>query len=268
MTDISQLEDRSVLQIGDPVILSDRRERQYMFVLEPSGRFESHIGNIDHEELVGKTEGSWVYTKTGHWLIAFKPTRAEYTVNMKRIATVIYPKDIGTIINYSNLFPGARVVEAGSGSGALTIALSNAVGPSGHIYSYDLRKDMSELAKENLSRISETPDNVTFKVGDTSVQIDESDVDSVIFDMPEPWHTIQKVYESLKPGGIILSFLPTIMQVSDLTQTLRTIGEFTLINTVELMERPWEVGGRSVRPSHRMVGHTGFITTARKCQSR
>lgn len=250
------------------MILSDRRERQYMFVLEPSGRFESHIGNIDHEELVGKTEGSWVYTKTGHWLIAFKPTRAEYTVNMKRIATVIYPKDIGTIINYSNLFPGARVVEAGSGSGALTIALSNAVGPSGHIYSYDLRKDMSELAKENLSRISETPDNVTFKVGDTSVQIDESDVDSVIFDMPEPWHCVSNAHQCLRLGGIVLSFLPTVMQVSDFVNSLKDTGKFALINTRELIERPWDVGARSVRPSHRMVAHTGFITTARKCVPR
>ncbi|MEC9277748.1 MAG: tRNA (adenine-N1)-methyltransferase, partial [Chloroflexota bacterium] len=107
MTDTSRLENRSVLQIGDPVILTDRRERQYMFVLKPGGKFESHIGNVDHEELIGATEGSWVYTKTGHWLIAFKPTRTEYSVNMKRIATVIYPKDIGTIITSSNLFHGA-----------------------------------------------------------------------------------------------------------------------------------------------------------------
>ena len=262
------MSDSNAFEFGDYVILLDRRERQYMFILEKGGSFESHIGNLDHKDLCGLKEGTWIRTKTGHWMVAFRPTKAEYMLNMKRIATVVYPKDIGAGLTYGNLYPGAEVLEAGSGSGALTIALSDAVGSAGHVYSYDVREDMSNMAKTNLTGIAKHPDNVQFFTEDIANNIYQSELDCAILDMPEPWHTIQKVYESLKPGGIILSFLPTIMQVSDLTQTLRTIGEFTLINTVELMERPWEVGGRSVRPSHRMVGHTGFITTARKCQSR
>jgi tRNA (adenine57-N1/adenine58-N1)-methyltransferase len=262
------MSDSNAFQFGDYVILFDRRERQYMFVLEKDGSFESHIGNIDHGELCGQKEGTWFRTKTGHWMAAFRPTKAEYMLNMKRIATVVYPKDIGAVLTYGNLFPGAEILEAGSGSGALTIALSDAVGPEGHVYSYDIRQDMSDMAKTNLNGIAKNPSNVQFFTEDIAQNIYQSELDSAILDMPEPWHTIQKVYECLKPGGLILTFLPTIMQVANLAQTLKTVGEFTLINTVELMERPWEVGGRSVRPSHRMVGHTGFITTARKCQSR
>ena len=239
-----------------------------MFVIESDHQFESHIGNLSHEDLIGIVEGSWVQTKTGHWLVAFRPTRAEYTLKMKRIATVIYPKDIGAIVACANLFPGARVVEAGSGSGALTIALSNAVGNNGHIYSYDLRSDMSDLAKENLSRISGPTNNVSFKIGDIDDGISEKEIDSVVLDVPEPWHSVSHVYQSLKPGGMFVSFLPTIMQVGDLVQELKREGKFALIHTKEILERPWEVGGRSIRPSHRMVGHTGFVTMGRKCQPR
>ncbi len=254
--------------MGDTVILSDRRERQYMFVIEPDGQFESHIGNLSHKDLIGIAEGTWVQTRTGHWLVAFRPTRAEYTLKMKRIATVIYPKDIGAIIAYANLFPGARVVEAGSGSGALTIALSNAVGNKGHIYSYDLRSDMSDLAKVNLSKISGSTNNVSFKIGNIDDGISEKEIDSVVLDVPEPWHSVSHVYQSLKSGGMFVSFLPTIMQVSDLVQALKEEGKFALIHTKEILERPWEIGGRTIRPSHRMVGHTGFVTMGRKCQPR
>ena len=262
------MSENNTFQFGDSIILFDRRERQYMFVLEKDGSFESHIGNLDHEDFCGLEEGTWFRTKTGHWMVAFRPTKYEYMLNMKRIATVVYPKDIGAILTYGNLFPGARVLEAGSGSGALTIALSDAVGPTGHVYSYDVRQDMSDMAQTNLQGAARHPANVQFFTEDIVQNIYQSELDCVILDMPEPWHTIQKVYESLKLGGIVLSFLPTIMQVSDLVQSLKDTGEFTLINTIELMERPWDVGGRSVRPAHRMVGHTGFITTARKCQSR
>ena len=253
-----------MFEYGETVTLWDRRERQYMFTLAIGKRFESHIGNVEHEDLVGQSEGSWITTNKGHFLLAFRPTRAEFTVNMKRIATVVYPKDIGIILSYANVYPGAKVLEAGSGSGALTIALSNAVGSTGSVISYDIREDMSKLAQSNLEIVAEFPQNVTFKVGNLQEEDIESDFDSAVLDMPEPWHCIENVSTSLKLGGVLLTFLPTIMQVSDLVESLRKSGKYALIATREVMERPWQIEGRSVRPMHRMVGHTGFITTARR----
>ena len=258
------MKKKGLFEYGETVTLWDRRERQYMFTLAIGKRFESHIGNVEHEDLVGQSEGSWVTTNKGHFLLAFRPTKAEYTVNMKRIATVVYPKDIGIILSYANVYPGAKVLEAGSGSGALTIALSDAVGSTGSVISYDVREDMSKLAQSNLEIVAEFPQNVSFKVGNLQEEDLESDFDSAVLDMPEPWHCIENVSNSLKLGGVLLTFLPTIMQVSDLVESLRKSGEYALIATREIMERPWQIEGRSVRPMHRMVGHTGFITTARR----
>ena len=220
---------------------------------------------MKHSQLIDKAEGSWVTTSTGHKLLAFKPTKAEYIINMPRLATIIYPKDLGTIIIHADVYPGARIVEAGSGSGAITIMLSDLVGPHGHIYSYDVRKDMSLRASENLIGYSPNIKNVTWKIDDITQNIDEHDIDRIILDMPEPWDVLQRAVTSLRPGGILLSFLPTIIQVTDLVNALKQEDHFKSISTVETLERPWKVSGRSVRPSHRMVGHTGFITTARKC---
>ena len=178
------MSDSNAFKFGDYVILLDRRERQYMFILEKGGSFESHIGNLDHEDLCGLKEGTWIRTKTGHWMVAFRPTKAEYMLNMKRIATVVYPKDIGAVLTYGNLYPGAEVLEAGSGSGALTIALSDAVGSAGHVYSYDVRQDMSNMAKSNLNGIAKHPDNVQFFTEDIANNIYQSELDCAILDMP------------------------------------------------------------------------------------
>ena len=138
-----------LFRAGEFVILFDRRERSHLFRLEENGVFQSHIGNLDHFKVIGSAEGSWFKTTTGHWIIAFRPTRSEYCLNMPRIATVIYPKDVGAILTYANVFNGARVVEAGTGAGALTISIADLIGPKGHLYTYDVREDMSELAKKN-----------------------------------------------------------------------------------------------------------------------
>jgi tRNA (adenine57-N1/adenine58-N1)-methyltransferase len=262
------MKSKHTFSVDDIVILFDKKQREYMFSLKYDGVFESHLGNMHHSELIGQSEGTWVCTKTGHWLLAFKPTKSDFTLNMKRIATIIYPKDLAHILLKSNISLGSRVVEAGSGSGALSIALSEAVGLDGKIYSYDIRKDMSDIASKNLETYSSGNNNVEFKIGDVADRIYETEIDSIILDLPEPWHVIDNACESLAYGGTIVTFLPTIMQVSDFVNKLKTNLEFAYINTTELIERPWEVGGRSVRPSHRMVGHTGFITSARKCRAR
>ena len=239
-----------------------------MFVVEENGVFESHVGNLKHSKIIGSKEGTWFRTSKESWVIIFRPTKYDLSLNMPRIATIVYPKDMGAIITYSNIRPGSRVLEAGSGSGSLTIALSDAVSESGQVYSYDIRSDMSQMASTNVNKYAYMPSNVDFKLGNISDHIDEYGIDSVVLDIPEPWSALPNIQSALRFGGTLLAFLPTIMQVSDLVESLRKIPEFTAIRTIEVMERPWEVGGRSVRPSHRMIGHTGFITTARRCLSR
>ena len=253
---------------GDQAVLYDRRSREYLVYLEKSNTFESHLGNLDHSKIIGKPEGSWIPTSTGHLFLAFKPTRFQYTLNMPRVATIVYPKDIGAIVTYSNISNGDIVIEAGSGSGSLTINLSEIVGEEGHVYSYDIRSDMSETAESNLRKFSPNYKNVTFKIGDVSKTLLEQNVDAVILDLPEPWHSVDSSAKALKFGGTFLSFLPNVSQVSDLVEEIKKHPEFSLINTVEIIERSWDVSGRTMRPSHKMIGHTGFITTARKCTQR
>ena len=250
---------------GDNVILYDKKERVYLINLEQESNFESHLGNIAHNDIIGIEEGNWVQTNNGHWLLVFKPTRNEFVVNMDRIATVIYPKDSAAIINKANLNMGSKVIEAGSGSGSLTIAISEAIGPKGHLFSYDLREDMSSKAKQNFNKLLPNSDNVTFKIGDVNLKIDEKEADAIIFDLPEPWNAVDQALVSLRHGGVIIAFLPTIMQVSNYVDSLKKTLQFSLIETTELLERPWTIGGRSIRPDHMMTGHTGFITFARKC---
>ncbi len=253
---------------GDLAVLYDRRSREHLVHLEKSATFESHLGNLKHCKIIGTPQGSWIATSTGHLFLVFKPTRFQYTLNMPRIATIVYPKDLGAITTYSNISAGDTVIEAGSGSGSLTIHLSEAVGEKGHVYSYDIRSDMSAVAESNLKRFNPNHRNVTFKVGDVSETLIEQNVDTVILDLPEPWDCVDSTAKALKYGGTFLSFLPNVSQVSDLVEEIKKHPEFSLINTIEIIERSWDVSGRTMRPSHKMIGHTGFITTARKCTPR
>ena len=259
---------RYVFREGQHALMIDRKGRKYLVKLRPSARFETHIGNVAHTDLIGKEEGTWVTTSLGHNLLAMKPTMADFTLDMPRIATVVYPKDLGAILVYGDIFPGARVLEAGAGSGAVTIALVRAVGEHGQVISYDLRADMIERATTNVEAMLEDPPNLAIKLGNVYEGFVEDDLDRIVLDLPEPWQVVPHASERLVPGGIFLSFLPTILQVHELTRALRSQQTFELIETIEVLMRPWSVSGRSVRPSHRMVGHTGFITTARKCSPR
>ena len=257
-----------VFREGDHVLLNDRKGRQYLTQLRSSGTFESHIGIMRHADLIGMPEGTWVSTARGHRMLAFRPTLADFTRMMPRIATVVYPKDLAMLLTYGDIFPGARVLEAGSGSGALTIALLRAVGEAGRLYSYDLREDMMARALANVDGVFPDHTNLTLKLGDVYEGFEERELDRVILDLPEPWRVVPHASESMVQGGIFLSFLPTVPQVQEVTQALRRQGTFALIDTLEVLVRHWSVAGRSVRPDHRMIGHTGFITTARKCSAR
>lgn len=255
-----------VFKEDDYVTITDRRGRHHLVRLTPGDRFETHLGFVTHEEIIGSAHGSRVLTNRGHRLLVLPATLAEHVLYMPRIATVVYPKDLGSILTYGDIFPGARVVEAGAGSGAVTMALARAIGSKGQLVSYDVRDDMLERAMANVTAALRDSSNVTFKVGDVYEGIDETDIDRIVLDLPEPWHAVPHAARSLVPGGLILCFLPTVLQVHDLTTALRKSGTFDAIETLEVMMRQWSVGGRSVRPNHRMVGHTGFITTARLCE--
>ena len=258
----------AVFNQGDHALIVDRRGRRYLIRLVDTGVFESHIGNFKHRDLIGLPIGSWMTTSKNHYLLAVKPTMADFTREMPRIATVVYPKDLGAIIIQADIFPGARVLEAGSGSGALTIALLRAVGDNGHIYSYDVREDMLDRTRINVEDMIPGTKNLTLFHGDVSKNVNERDIDRIVLDLPEPWDAVRKLSEVLAPGGILLSFLPTVLQVHDLVEELRRHRTFEMIETIEVLTRDWEIRGRIIRPDHRMVAHTGFITTARMCVPR
>jgi len=257
-----------VFRDGDHALVLDRKGRRYLVRLDSSASFHTHLGNVAHSELIGQNEGVRVYTSRGHSLLAVKPTMVEFTLEMPRIATVIYPKDLGAILTYGDIFPGARVLEAGAGSGAMTIALTRAVGEKGSVTSYDVRADMIERTRANVEVALAEHHWLTIKQGDVYDGFEDRDLDRVVLDLPEPWRVVPHASEALVPGGLILGFLPTVLQVRDLVHSLREERTFDMIETFELLLRPWTVGDRSVRPDQRMVGHTGFITTARRCSPR
>ncbi len=250
---------------GDFALLIDRKDRRYMITLNKDETFHSHVGKLLHKDIIGKEEGSRLYTSRGQHLLVVKPTLSDSVLEMPRIAQVIYPKDLGTIIMYGDIFPGARVLEAGTGSGALTMALLRAVGEKGHVYTYEIREEMAIRAKTNIETIVGNTTTLSMKQGNINEGFDESGLDRIVLDLPEPWKALPHIAKGLVPGGIVVSFLPTILQVHQLVEDLREYRSFDMLETVEVLLRSWSVKRRSVRPDHRMVAHTGFITIARKC---
>ncbi len=253
---------------GDLVLLTDRKRRKYLVTLREGGEFHSHAGIIAHDDMIGQPEGAEFRTsQRGGVYLALRPTLADYILTMKRGATPIYPKDIGAILTYADIRPGARVVEAGIGSGALTIALLQAVGDSGHVYSYETREDFAKLAQGNVSAFlpDDSANRLTIHVSDIYADgINEQDVDRVVLDLPEPTRVIPHARTALRPGGIFLAFVPTTLQLHRLWQDLDADPVFDLIEQFEIALRAWDAGPNTLRPAHRMVAHTGFITTARR----
>ena len=253
---------------GGLALLVDRRGRRYLVALDPQETFHSHLGFLSHQDIIGKNAGTRLVTSNGHVLLAFIPTFNDYVYEMQHYTQVIYPKDLGIIIVLGDIFPGARVLESGLGSGALTMALLRAVGTNGQVTTYEIREDLVGKAMGNIKAIVPNMDNLKIEVRDVYLGITESNLDRIILDVPEPWTVVPSAAEALIPGGIFLSYLPTILQVHQLHETLRESGQFELTETVEVLARQWAVSKRSVRPEHRMIGHTGFITTSRKCAPR
>ena len=253
---------------GDPALLVDRRGRRYLITLTRYKSFHTHVGAIDHNDLIGRSHGARLNTTTGHVLLAFSPTLGDFVEEMPHQTQVIYAKDLGAILMHGDIFPGARVLEAGLGSGALTIALLRAVGESGRVTTYEIRPELVEGAKANIRTLVPQAANLEVKLKDVYEGVEETGLDRIMLDVPEPWHVVPHAATSLAPGGIFLGYLPTILQVHELYEALAENPNFEMMETVEVLTRPWSVTKRSVRPVHRMIAHTGFITTARKCDPK
>ncbi|NIA24619.1 MAG: SAM-dependent methyltransferase [Gammaproteobacteria bacterium] len=249
---------------GDLCLLVDSKGRRYLLTLREGSEFHSHLGVIPHTELIGTQEGSLVSTGSGSKLLAIRPRFVDYVLKMRRGAQVVYPKDIGPILVYGDIRPGSIVLEAGTGSGALTIALVRAVGPTGRVISVERREDHATHARHTIERFfGEIPPTLDLRIGDVETEAETAHADRLVLDLPEPWH-VARVGSHLEPGGIFIAYLPTVPQVQTLVETLREFGSYALIDVFETLHRTWKVEGRSVRPDHRMVGHTGFVVVGRR----
>ena len=246
---------------GEPVLLIDRKSRRYLFDLASGREFHTHTGVIAHDEIIGAPEGSRLRSTRGSSFLALRPTLADAVLKMPRGAQVIYPKDIGPILMLADIFAGARVLEAGIGSGALSMALLRA---GALVTGYERREDFCARARANVERFCgpEALERYRTEVRDVYEGIDETGLDRVVLDLPEPWQVVPHARSSLRSGGILLAYTPSIVQVQRLRQALDD-SPFDLHETVEVLQRGWHVKGDAVRPNHRMVAHTGFLTVSR-----
>jgi tRNA (adenine57-N1/adenine58-N1)-methyltransferase catalytic subunit len=240
----------------------DSKRRRHLVVLAEGGEFHSHAGVLRHDDLIGADEGVTVRTSLGARLVAVRPTLADYILEMPRGAQVIYPKDLGPILVHADVFPGARVLESGVGSGALTMTLLRAVGPHGRVTGYELRDDFAARAQRNVAAVLGDDVPLSVEVRDVYEGIDADGLDRVLLDLPEPWRVVPHAEKALLPGGILFAYLPTILQVARLREALDD-SPFGMAQTLEVLQRTWHIDGQSVRPDHRMVAHTGFLTVAR-----
>lgn len=252
-----------VFVAGDVCLLVDGRGRRYLIDINPSQTFQYQAGYLRHADLIGVSPGSVVRSNTGSRVLALRPRLADYILKMPRGAQVVYPKDIGPIIHWTDIRPGDTVVEAGTGSGALTMALLRAVGPRGRVVSVEARDDHLAHARKTITRFcGGLPDNLTLLAGRVEEVLPDHAPDRIVLDLPEPWEVADAAAASLTPGGLLCSYLPTVPQLQRLHDALRRTGRFFGTETFEVLIRDWNIDGRSVRPSSRMVGHTGFLTTS------
>ena len=255
---------RGVFGAGDRVQLTDPKGRTHLIVLRPGGCHHTHRGSLDHDMLLGLPDGSVVTSSGGTPYLALRPLLVDWTLAMPRGAQVIYPKDIAQIITMGDVFPGARVLEAGAGSGALSCALLRAVGESGLVDSWEVREDFAGIARRNVEAFFDAPPPAwRLHVGDVA-GCAETGFDRVVLDLLTPWDLLPLISRTLAPGGVFVGYVATTPQLSDLVEALRRDGGFTEPQSWETLVRGWHADGLAVRPDHRMVAHTAFLVSARR----
>jgi tRNA (adenine57-N1/adenine58-N1)-methyltransferase len=253
------------LEAGERITLTDPKGHRHSIVLAVGGKFHTAKGSISHDDLIAQSEGIVVTSSGGTPFLAMRPLLNEFTVSMPRGAAVIYPKDAAQILMSADVFPGARVLEAGAGSGALTCSLLRAIGPSGRLISYERRADFANLARRNVeSFFGASPPSWELRVGDLVGSLTGEPLDRVILDMLAPWDCVTALAEVLVPGGVFCAYVTTTTQLAQTVETLRVHTGFAEPEATESMVRAWHVEGLAVRPRHNMVGHTGFVITARR----
>jgi tRNA (adenine57-N1/adenine58-N1)-methyltransferase len=257
-------------QNGDRVHLVDAKGRHYALTLKAGDLYQLSGHKIAHDDLIDKPDGSIVTLSGGKSMLALRPTFGDYVLKMPRGAQVLYPKDLALIPMWADVHPGARVFEAGTGSGALTMALLRAVGPRGLVVTYEAREDFARTARLNIERyMGAAPNLVALRINAyEGIELPDDGVpfDRVVLDLPEPWQVVPHAARALRSGGIYLSFVPTVPQVQHTVAALQNAAVFAMVETFETLLRTWSIQGRSVRPDHRMVAHSGFITVARKVE--
>ncbi|MGB0877729.1 MAG: tRNA (adenine-N1)-methyltransferase [Mycobacterium sp.] len=250
--------------VGDRVQLTDAKGRRYTMLLKTGGEFHTHRGSIALDDVVGLPEGSVVRSTNGDQFLVLRPLLVDYVMSMPRGAQVVYPKDAAQIVHEGDIFPGARVLEAGAGSGALTCSLLRAVGPQGHVTSYDVREDHAEHAVRNVTTFfGEHPPSWQLVIGDVA-EYSGTEVDRVVLDMLAPWDVLGAVGDALVAGGVLVVYVATVTQLSKTVEALREQQCWTEPRAWESMQRGWHVVGLAVRPEHSMRGHTAFLISARK----
>ena len=251
--------------IGDRIQLTDPKGKLYSFTIVAGKEWHTHKGWISHDDLVGMPEGSVVSTTAGLKFTAFKPLLADYVLTMPRGATIVYPKDAAMILGLADIYPGARVLEAGVGSGALTISLLRAVGDTGSVHSVERRADFAENATSNIENyFGSPPTNWRLTVGDLQEQVVSDEYDRVILDMLAPWECVDLAAQALRPGGVFMAYVATTTQLSVTAEAIKTDGRFTEPESSETIVRGWHHEGLAVRPQQRMIGHTGFLIQSRR----
>ncbi|MBM44802.1 MAG: tRNA (adenine-N1)-methyltransferase [Acidimicrobiaceae bacterium] len=250
---------------GENIVLIDNRQRRYLVTLEPGGEFHSHAGVIPHDQVIGSLEGSEYRTASNARFIGLRPTLNDHVLKMPRGAQVIYPKDLGPILLLADIAPNQKVFESGVGSGALSTALLRV---GARVTGYEIREDFAENARSNVEQFlgPDALDRYEVKLRDAYEPHDDHGFDRAVLDLPEPWQVVPHLESSLRRGGILVAYNPSVIQVQNLRRRLGE-GPWALTETVEVLNRTWHVEGLSVRPDHRMVAHTGFLTHARLIES-
>ena len=256
-------------RLGDRVQLTDPKGKINTISLVAGDEFHTHRGVLKHDDIVGKPDGSVVHNSSGVEYLALRPLLVDFVMSMPRGAAIIYPKEAQVILGQADIFPGARVVEAGVGSGGLSLWLLRAIGSEGHLHSFERREEFKDIAEANVTTFyGFRPENWTASLGDLEVALPETtepgSVDRIVLDMLAPWECVDAVSDALVPGGVVLMYVATVTQLSRVVEALRASGNFTHPQSSETILRGWHVEGLAVRPDHRMIGHTAFIVTARR----